>query len=84
MNKRCLAIRLVRDAEHHMITTEPMVLEIRSDLQVLWMTSMFPDELCLQTKVLLYLISEQGFLLLIEMCLQTLEDQKLYGALSGP
>lgn len=31
-----------------------MVLEIHLDIQVLWITSMFPDELGLQTRVLLY------------------------------
>ena len=41
INERCPATRVVRDAERHVITTEPMVLEIRFDTQVLWMTSMF-------------------------------------------
>ena len=43
INERCLAIRVVRDAEYHVITTEPTVLEIHSDRQVLWITSMLPE-----------------------------------------
>ena len=35
------AVRVVWDTECHMITTEPMVLEICFDIQVLWFTSMF-------------------------------------------
>ena len=35
VNERCLlATRVVRDAERHVITPEPMVLEIRFDIQV--------------------------------------------------
>ena len=30
-----------------MITTEPMVLEIRFDIRVLWITSMFPERIML-------------------------------------
>ena len=32
INERCLAIRVVRDAECHMITTEPMVLSLSLSL----------------------------------------------------
>ena len=35
-DERCLAIRVVRDTKCHMITTEPMALKIRFDIQVLW------------------------------------------------
>ena len=42
INERCLAVRgAAREAKYHMITTEPMVLKIRFDVQVLWMASMF-------------------------------------------
>ena len=34
-----------------MITTEPMVLEIYFDIQVLWIEACFWNELCSQTKV---------------------------------
>ena len=37
----CLAMQVVHDAECHMIKTEPMVLEICFDIQVLWIISMF-------------------------------------------
>ena len=47
INEWCLAIKVVCDAKRHMITTEPMVLEICFDIQVLWMTSMFPERLML-------------------------------------
>ena len=54
MNERCLAIRVVRDAECHMvtigpqrITAEPMVLEIRFEIRVLWMTGTFPEQIML-------------------------------------
>ena len=40
INEQCLAIRVVHDAECHMITTEA-ILKIRFDRQVLWITSMF-------------------------------------------
>ena len=42
-NERCLATQVVRDAERHMITTEPMALEIYFDIQALWITGMFPE-----------------------------------------
>lgn len=32
-----------RDAERHMITAEPVVLEIRFGTQVLWIAGMFPE-----------------------------------------
>ena len=40
----CLAIQVVHDAERHLITTEPMVLEICFDIQVVWITSMFQEQ----------------------------------------
>ena len=43
INERCLAIRVVCDAKCHITTTEPMVLEICFDRQVLWITSMFQE-----------------------------------------
>ena len=43
INEHCLAIQVVRDTERDMITTEPMVLEIHFDIQVVWITSMFPE-----------------------------------------
>ena len=54
INERSLAIRVACDAERHMITTEPMGLEICFDIQVLWMTSMFPE---------LIMLANQGFTL---------------------
>ena len=47
INKRCLAIRVVREAKHHMITTEPIVLEIRFDTQLRCITSMFSEQIVL-------------------------------------
>ena len=41
INECYLAIPVVRGTERHVITTEPMVFEIRFDRQVLWITSMF-------------------------------------------
>ena len=52
MNERYLAIEAVCDTKHQMITTEPMVLEISFDTQVLWITSMFPERI---------LLANQGF-----------------------
>ena len=52
INERCLAIRVVHDAEHHMITTEPMVLEICFDIQVLWITRVFQEQIMLANEVL--------------------------------
>ena len=43
INELCLAVRVGSDAECHMITTEPMVLEIPFDRRVLWITSVFPQ-----------------------------------------
>ena len=57
-NERCLAIRGVGDAECHVITIEPMVLEICFDIQVLWLTSMLPERITL---------AKQGFTVL-PMC----------------
>ena len=45
INNRCLATRVVCDTERHMITTEPMVLEIHFDIQALWITSMFLEQI---------------------------------------
>ena len=45
INQQCLAMRVVPDPEGHMITTDSMVLEIRSDIGVLWMPSMFPEQM---------------------------------------
>ena len=45
INERCLAIGAVCEAERHMITAEPMVLEICFDIGVLWITSMFPERI---------------------------------------
>ena len=45
ISEQCLAIQVVHDTECHMITTEPMVLEIRFDIGVLWITSMFPEQI---------------------------------------
>ena len=47
VNKRCLAVRTVRVTERHVLTTEPMVLEIRFDTQVLWVTSMLLERIML-------------------------------------
>ena len=55
MNKRYLAIQVVCDNEHHTVTTEPMVLEIHFDIQVLWITSMFPEQI---------MLTNQGFTVL--------------------
>ena len=40
-------MQVLRDADHHMITTEPWVLEIHFDIQVLWITSMFLERIML-------------------------------------
>ena len=53
INEQCLAI-LVHDTEYHMITTEPMVLEIRFNVQMLWITSMFPEGVMLANQGLTY------------------------------
>ena len=42
---------IVRDAEHHMITAEPMVLEIALMYKYFGLQAYFWNELCLQTKV---------------------------------
>ena len=55
INEQCLAI-LVHDAEHHMITTEPMVVEIHFDTQVLPITSMFLEQI---------MLANQGFTVFI-------------------
>ena len=47
INERRLAIRVVHDAEHRTTTAEPMVLEVRFDIRVLWMTSVFPETIML-------------------------------------
>lgn len=49
---RCLAIRVVHDAECHVITTEPMVLEVHSERQPLWIASMFLERI---------MLAKQGF-----------------------
>ena len=51
INELCLAVRVGSDAECHMITTEPMVLEICFDIQVLWIISMFPEQTVLANQV---------------------------------
>lgn len=45
-------MRGVRDAQCHVITTEPMILDIRFDIRVLWIKSVFPDWI---------MLSNQGF-----------------------
>ena len=52
INERCLAIWVVCYAKCQVIITEPMVLKIRFDIQVLWITSMFPE---------LIMLTNQGF-----------------------
>ena len=47
ISERCLAVRVVPDAEHHTVTTEPAVLGIRLDIQVLWITRRFPERITL-------------------------------------
>ena len=47
INEQCLAIGVVHDVEHHMITTEPIVLEIRFDTQLRCITSMFSEQIVL-------------------------------------
>ena len=46
--------QVVRDAERHMITTEPMA-QIHFDIPVLWITSMFPEQI---------MLTNQGFTVL--------------------
>ena len=55
INEPCLTVRVARDAECHVITTEPLVLELRSDIQVLWITSLF---------LVRILLANQGFTVL--------------------
>ena len=45
-------MHVVHDAKCHMITAVPMVLEICFDMQVLWITSMYPEQI---------MLSNQGF-----------------------
>ena len=47
ISERGLAVWVELDAECHVITTEPMVLEIRFDRGVLWITSRFPERIML-------------------------------------
>ena len=56
VNERGLATQVVRDARCHMITAEPVVLEICFDIRVLWMTSVFPEGV---------MLANQGFTLFI-------------------
>ena len=60
MNERDLKIRVVHDAKCYMGTTEPTVLEIRFDLQVLWFTSMFPEQTVLSNTGLTVLCCEKN------------------------
>ena len=61
INERCLAIQVICDAQHHMMTaTEPMVLEIRFDMQVLWIASMFLEEI---------MLANQGFTVALSLML---------------
>ena len=55
INEPCLTVRVVCDAECHVITTEPLVLELRFDIQVLWITSLF---------LVRILLANQGFTVL--------------------
>ena len=55
INEPCLATGALRDPKHHMITTESMVLEIHIDIQVLWITIMFPEQI---------MLTNQGFTIL--------------------
>ena len=43
IHERYLAVCVELDAESHMITTEPTVLEIRFDIRALWITSVVPE-----------------------------------------
>ena len=43
-------MQIVRDAERHMITTGPMDLEVCFDIQVLWITNMFPEQIMLASQ----------------------------------
>lgn len=43
INERHLAIWVVHDVGCHTITTEPKVLEVHFDIQVFWVTIMFPE-----------------------------------------
>ena len=58
-----MQFELVPAAECHMITAEPMALEICLDLQVLWITSTFPERI---------MLTNQGFTIL--PCLDFLRD----------
>ena len=50
INERRLAVRVISDAECHMITPEPTALEILFDIRALWMTSMFPERIMLRNQ----------------------------------
>ena len=50
-------MRVVREAERHMITTDPMVLELRFDIRVLWITSMFLERI---------MLANQGFTMVLD------------------
>ena len=47
-----LGLRALCNAQRHMITTEPVVLEIRFDVRVLWITNMFLERT---------MLTDQGF-----------------------
>ena len=50
MNEGHLAMRAARDAERHLITAEPMLLEIRFETRALWRTSVFLGRIMLTSQ----------------------------------
>ena len=61
---------VVCDAECHMITTKPMVSEIHFDIQVLWITSMFPE---------LIMLPNQGFTVFVKLEREKVEEEEEEG-----
>ena len=62
INERRLAIRVVCVPECHVITTEPVVLEIRFDIRVLWITSLFPEQIKLASQGLTVFVFQQRYI----------------------
>ena len=47
INECCLAIRVVGDVQRHTTATESVVLEVCFGVRVLWITSLFPEQIML-------------------------------------
>ena len=65
----------VQDNECHMITTEPMILEIHFDIQVLWMTSVFLEPI---------MLTNHSFTVSLEIFRVVFRNCYKLGSLGGP